>query len=109
MTAFSPGRAEWLGNHTDYNDGLVLGVGLEVRATVAARFTGDRQLVLVKLRPASRTLPRTAKPSRCSESPEFSHEPPRPRRGLRQPHRLQIRSYLGWDADERGSASYRFA
>jgi galactokinase len=46
MTAFSPGRAEWLGNHTDYNDGLVLGIGLEVGASVTARFTGDRQLVL---------------------------------------------------------------
>ncbi|MEX1045414.1 MAG: galactokinase [Chthoniobacterales bacterium] len=46
VTAFSPGRAEWLGNHTDYNDGLVLGIGLEVGATVVARVTGDRQLVL---------------------------------------------------------------
>jgi galactokinase len=46
IIANAPGRAEWLGNHTDYNDGLVLGIGLEVGATVAARFTGDRQLVL---------------------------------------------------------------
>ena len=43
---FSPGRAEWLGNHTDYNDGLVLGIGLEVGATVTARPAGDGQLVL---------------------------------------------------------------
>ena len=42
----APGRAEWLGNHTDYNDGLVIGIGLEVGATVTARSTGDRQLVL---------------------------------------------------------------
>lgn len=42
----APGRAEWLGNHTDYNDGLVLGLGLEVGATVKARPTGDRMLIL---------------------------------------------------------------
>lgn len=35
-TGYAPGRAEWLGNHTDYNDGLVLGLGLEVGATVSA-------------------------------------------------------------------------
>jgi galactokinase len=46
VVAHAPGRAEWLGNHTDYNDGLVLGIGLEVGATVTARPTGDRQLVL---------------------------------------------------------------
>lgn len=33
----APGRVEWLGNHTDYNDGLVLGLGLEVGTTVKAR------------------------------------------------------------------------
>lgn len=43
---YAPGRAEWLGNHTDYNDGLVLGLGLGVGATVVAQPTGDRQLVL---------------------------------------------------------------
>jgi galactokinase len=43
---YAPGRAEWLGNHTDYNDGLVLGIGLEVGATVSAHLTGGRQLVL---------------------------------------------------------------
>jgi galactokinase len=46
IVANAPGRAEWLGNHTDYNDGLVLGIGLEVCATVTARPTNDRQLVL---------------------------------------------------------------
>ena len=44
--ARAPGRAEWLGNHTDYNDGLVLGIGLEVGATVVARTIAGRQLVL---------------------------------------------------------------
>jgi len=46
VTGRSPGRAEWLGNHTDYNDGLVLGIGLEVGATVVARAIAGRQLVL---------------------------------------------------------------
>ena len=46
IIANAPGRAEWLGNHTDYNDGLVLGIGLEVGATVTALPAGDRQLVL---------------------------------------------------------------
>lgn len=46
IVAQAPGRAEWLGNHTDYNDGLVLGIGLEVGATVTARPCGSRQLVL---------------------------------------------------------------
>lgn len=36
-TARAPGRAEWLGNHTDYNGGLVLGLGLEVGTSVRVR------------------------------------------------------------------------
>jgi len=32
--SYAPGRAEWLGNHTDYNDGFVLGLGLGVGVTV---------------------------------------------------------------------------
>ncbi|MBU3666598.1 MAG: hypothetical protein FGM15_12090 [Chthoniobacterales bacterium] len=47
-----------MGNHTDYNDGLVLGVGLEVGATVTAWLTGDRQLLL---RPEDLGEERTAK------------------------------------------------
>lgn len=46
IIANAPGRAEWLGNHTDYNDGLVLGIGLEVGATVTVQPACDRQLVL---------------------------------------------------------------
>jgi galactokinase len=45
-TAAAPGRAEWLGNHTDYNDGLVLGLGLDVETTVRARRRHDQQLFL---------------------------------------------------------------
>jgi galactokinase len=46
LVAHAPGRAEWLGNHTDYNDGLVLGIGLEVGATVTVQPAGGWQLVL---------------------------------------------------------------
>jgi len=95
MTAFSPGRAEWLGNHTDYNDGLVLGVGLELRATVAAPFTGDRQRAadfgevrtcdLGALSPveagswANYAIGVAAGFISRGEPPEFSQEPPRSR------------------------------
>ncbi|MEY4300058.1 MAG: Galactokinase [Verrucomicrobiota bacterium] len=40
----APGRAEWLGNHTDYNDGLVLGIGLDVGTVVRATKRPDRVL-----------------------------------------------------------------
>ncbi|MBU3665579.1 MAG: galactokinase [Chthoniobacterales bacterium] len=46
ITGSAPGRAEWLGNHTDYNDGLVLGIGLDVGATVRARVCRDHLLRL---------------------------------------------------------------
>lgn len=43
-TGRAPGRAEWIGNHTDYNDGLVLGFGLEAGATVVGRPRTDDRL-----------------------------------------------------------------
>ncbi len=46
ITGYAPGRAEWLGNHTDYNDGLVLGLGLEMGTTVMAKKIEDHQLVM---------------------------------------------------------------
>ncbi len=45
--ASAPGRAEWLGNHTDYNDGLVLGLGLDVETSVQGRRRSDDRLSLV--------------------------------------------------------------
>ena len=44
---FAPGRGEWLGNHTDYNDGLVLGFGLDCGTTVTGRARSDGKLVLL--------------------------------------------------------------
>jgi galactokinase len=43
---YAPGRAEFLGNHTDYNDGLVLGIGLDVGTTVEATERDDAMLSL---------------------------------------------------------------
>ena len=43
---YAPGRAEFLGNHTDYNDGLVLGIGLDVGTTVEATERADDMLSL---------------------------------------------------------------
>ena len=45
-SATAPGRAEWLGNHTDYNDGFVLGLGLDVSTTVQARRRREQILSL---------------------------------------------------------------
>lgn len=42
----APGRVEWLGNHTDYNDGVVLGAGLDVGTTVRAREASGARLVM---------------------------------------------------------------
>lgn len=46
VSAYAPGRAEWLGNHTDYNLGLVLGLGLDVGTTVTGTPRPDRVLGL---------------------------------------------------------------
>lgn len=45
-SGFAPGRVEWLGNHTDYNDGLVLGIGLDLGASVHAAPGRDAVLSL---------------------------------------------------------------
>ena len=46
VKSYAPGRAEWLGNHTDYNNGLVIGIGLEVGASVTARALSGNRLVV---------------------------------------------------------------
>ncbi|MEM1158657.1 MAG: galactokinase [Verrucomicrobiota bacterium] len=37
FTVMAPGRAEVLGNHTDYNEGLVLSIAISVRTTVCGK------------------------------------------------------------------------
>ncbi len=51
VTSFSPGRLEWLGNHTDYNNGVALSVAIDLGVTAVVTRRGDRQ---VRLRSASR-------------------------------------------------------
>lgn len=45
--AFAPGRIEFIGNHTDYNGGLVMGVAVREGVTVALSPRGDRELHLI--------------------------------------------------------------
>lgn len=42
VQAFAPGRIEFIGNHTDYNGGLVMGVAVTEGITVAVRKREDR-------------------------------------------------------------------
>jgi galactokinase len=43
---FAPGRAEVLGNHTDYNDGLVLSMAIEPGTRIRATSRDDKELHL---------------------------------------------------------------
>jgi galactokinase len=43
----SPGRIEFIGNHTDYNGGQVLGVALNLQVTVSVMPRMDRRILLV--------------------------------------------------------------
>src|SRR4051794_17120234 len=43
LLAQAPGRVELLGNHTDYNGGLVLAAAINRYTTVVGRATPDRQ------------------------------------------------------------------
>ena len=45
--AFAPGRVEFIGNHTDYNDGLVMGAAVTEGITVAASRRSDATIRLV--------------------------------------------------------------
>lgn len=45
-SAFAPGRVEILGNHTDYNDGVVLSAALELGTTCRGRWRNDGKIRL---------------------------------------------------------------
>jgi galactokinase len=44
ISAFAPGRIELLGNHTDYNQGVVLGAALDRGLTVSGRLRDDGRI-----------------------------------------------------------------
>ncbi len=46
VQTYAPGRAELLGNHTDYNDGLVLSLAISFGTTMRAKPLPDNKLVL---------------------------------------------------------------
>jgi galactokinase len=47
ISAYAPGRVELLGNHTDYNQGVVLGAAIDRGITVAGRKRDDGRIALV--------------------------------------------------------------
>ncbi len=57
-TAFAPGRVELLGNHTDYNGGLVLGVAIERGLTVCSTRRDDGRVVVESATMGRVELPR---------------------------------------------------
>ncbi len=46
VTAYAPGRVELLGNHTDYNEGLVLGAAIDRGLTVRGSQIAENRIVL---------------------------------------------------------------
>lgn len=46
ITTFAPGRAELLGNHTDYNEGFVLAIAVDRGTTIQGQARSDRTIHL---------------------------------------------------------------
>ncbi len=46
LSAFAPGRVEILGNHTDYNEGVVLSAALNLGTTISGAARGDCSILL---------------------------------------------------------------
>ncbi len=44
QTSYAPGRAELLGNHTDYNEGYVLALAVDRGTTLTGQASGDRTI-----------------------------------------------------------------
>jgi len=45
-TAYAPGRAELLGNHTDYNEGFVMSIAVDKGTTVSGQSRADDKIIL---------------------------------------------------------------
>ena len=46
VSAYAPGRIELLGNHTDYNEGVVLGAAIDRGITVQGEKRDDDRIVI---------------------------------------------------------------
>jgi galactokinase len=46
ITTYAPGRAELLGNHTDYNEGYVLAIAVDRGTTITGQKRDDRQITI---------------------------------------------------------------
>lgn len=68
FSAYAPGRAELLGNHTDYNEGLVLSLAINTGTTITGTVLDDNRLVL-----ASKDLPERFEGSVRHITPGPSH------------------------------------
>ena len=53
-SAYAPGRVELLGNHTDYNQGVVLGAAIDRGLTVAGISRRDESIILTSVSAADR-------------------------------------------------------
>jgi galactokinase len=57
--AYAPGRVELLGNHTDYNQGLVLGAAIDRGLTVTGQRRDDGLIVITSATLGSLQIPGT--------------------------------------------------
>ena len=57
--AYAPGRVELLGNHTDYNGGIVLGAAIDRGLTVTGRCRKDGLIRISSARMGSMEIRRT--------------------------------------------------
>jgi galactokinase len=68
ITSFAPGRAELLGNHTDYNAGLVLSIAVDRGVRLAGTVRADGKLIF-----RSRELGKTYEGSLDALAPSAEH------------------------------------
>ena len=68
-TSYAPGRVELLGNHTDYNEGVVLSAAIDRGVTLSGDRTGSSRVVL-----CSTTLGLTFEADTASLAPSADHE-----------------------------------
>ncbi len=50
IKSYAPGRVEWLGNHTDYNEGFVLSAALDVGTSFEGSVRDDDKIIIKSIR-----------------------------------------------------------